>query len=489
MSVAKFIKSYQLSNPERFNEDLINLKKNEDITMYISDVCRSLEIIEYIEFLGCEYQEMNKVYKNTQASKEIDIEESRLVNLVMKFRISKDGEEEIIEKKLFFPELIDGQYFIINGNRFFPVFQLVDSGTYKTSKAVTLKTILMPISTREDKKGKFEDMDGTSYSSKVLVLNIFKGKLNFFIYYYAKFGFDKALNYFGLDQYLSVTEEKDEDADITFSINKNLFINIFDSESLDDPNTRILIFTFLRSLPQRINTKKIQDHEYWIKKLGSNFTKNNSNQHQKGLSILASFERLLDETTKRNLRLPTRDKENIYSIVRWMASNYSILYKQDNMDLSNKRLRLYEYLIYPLVMKFSSNIYRIQNSRNVTMQQLKSMFNIQQGFLVKALVSNELIRYSNAVNSIDLFTSILKGTMSGPQSQMSGGNTINVRYRGIHSSYLGRFDLCATAASDPGVSFTLTPFCDIYENMHFTKEPSYAEIIDLEETIEEEDLT
>jgi len=140
-------------------------------------------------------------------------------------------------------------------------------------------------------------------------------------------------------------------------------------------------------------------------------------------------------------------------------------------------------------MKFSTSIYRIQNSRNVTMQQLKSMFNIQQGFLVKALVSNELIRYSNAVNSIDLFTSILKGTMSGPQSQMSGGNTINVRYRGIHSSYLGRFDLCATAASDPGVSFTLTPFCDIYENMHFTKEPSYAEFIDLEDTIEEEDLT
>ena len=43
--------------------------------------------------------------------------------------------------------------------------------------------------------------------------------------------------------------------------------------------------------------------------------------------------------------------------------------------------------------------------------------------------------------------------------------------KSIDISYIGRLDLCATSSNDPGSSFTVTPFCKIYDNLFFTEEP------------------
>lgn len=423
---------------------------------------------------------MDKIYQsNPKNRRDVDIETSKLDILKLRFKLTKEGEEDVlIEKKLFFPRLIDNQFFIINGNRYFPIFQLVDSGTYRTNKTVTLKTLLMSVVCRDDRGIVVEDMDGNKYSSRVINIDIFKNKINVFIYYYAKFGFEKALEYFRLNTKVIIGNQPIE-GKINFGITKNIVMSV-NKEFMENENDIALIVTLIKSLPNRITEVKLYEQEYWVKRLGSNFTKNNSNFQDKGNSILLSFERLLDETTKRNQRLPDSEKSDIYAIMRWMSSNFVTLYKQDNMDLANKRLRLYEYLIYPLSIKFSKSMYRILNSRNVTMEQLKSIFsNIPEGFLVKKLVNNELIRYNNSVNSIDLFSSILKATQSGPQSQLSGGNNINIRYRGIHPSYINNIDLCATSAGDPGISFSLTPFVKLEDNMHFTKKASYSSFSDI----------
>jgi hypothetical protein len=203
------------------------------------------------------------------------------------------------------------------------------------------------------------------------------------------------------------------------------------------------------------------------------FTTNNSNKQEKGESILISFERILDCWTKEILRVKKEDKEDIYTIVRWMILNYYELIKRDNMDLANKRLRVYEYLLYGLLSKFSKGVYRILNTRNPTFEKLKSILtNIRKGMLIKDIVNSELVRYSNSVNSINIFNSSLKFTMSGPQSPFNKSN-INVRHRGIHPSYIGRIGLTATSPGDPGISGTLVPFLELPKDchMHFTKEP------------------
>lgn len=159
--------------------------------------------------------------------------------------------------------------------------------------------------------------------------------------------------------------------------------------------------------------------------------------------------------------------------------NYITLSKLDVMDLSFKRLRLREYLIYPLLTRLSDGVYRLLNKKNPSLNDINSIFKIPKGFLINYLVKSETIQYVNAVNTYDLFSVALKGTLSGPQSPFQG-NSDNMKLRSIHPSYLGRLDLISTSTGDPGVSFTLVPFLHMYKDMHFTEE------IDLD-LVEDED--
>ena len=59
-----------------------------------------------------------------------------------------------------------------------------------------------------------------------------------------------------------------------------------------------------------------------------------------------------------------------------------------------------------------------------------------------------------------------------PQSQFASGS-VNVKYRTIHDSYVGRLSLLSTSAGDPGCSGTLVPFLKLTDNMHFTKLPDW----------------
>ena len=112
------------------------------------------------------------------------------------------------------------------------------------------------------------------------------------------------------------------------------------------------------------------------------------------------------------------------------------------------------------------------NGRNKTIEKILTVFNnINIGKIVSDISNNKLIRYSNAPNTIDLFSSQLKGSNTGFQNQ-SNQSGMNIRTKGIHPSFLGNIDIVSTSTNDPGSSFTLTPFCDIKETLHFTDDMS-----------------
>ena len=82
--------------------------------------------------------------------------------------------------------------------------------------------------------------------------------------------------------------------------------------------------------------------------------------------------------------------------------------------------------------------------------------------LIQQLHRSGLLRYDDRVNDQD-FWGKLKLTTKGPNSL--GGNNENniaVKYRGIHSSFLGRLDINVCGTSDPGTSALLTPFCETH---------------------------
>jgi DNA-directed RNA polymerase beta subunit len=371
----------------------------------LDPICKALEIIPEITYLGSSIEPINKIYNFSKSEKDIDIEKSELQLIKMNFNIKKDDKEEKISKYIYFPKLVDHHYFIINGNRYFPVYQLLDSGTYRTNKALTLKTLLMPIVLRE-KKEIFEDINGEKYSLLNIDLDLFRNKIPFLIYFFAKFGYEGTIQHFGLNELIFLLEKEDLDLldeeeledNVIFMITKNLAL-VVDKTFFQDRNNQIIVGTMLNCFNSRIKIDKIYEKDYWIKKLGGYFTTNNSNKQEKGEGIILSFERILDNWTKTILRVEEEHKQDIYTVVRWMVNNYTTLIKQDNMHLANKRLRLYEYLLHPLLIKFSKGTYRVLNSKNSNFEKIRTIFsNIQKGFVVKKIINNELLRYDNSVN-------------------------------------------------------------------------------------------
>jgi hypothetical protein len=87
-------------------------------------------------------------------------------------------------------------------------------------------------------------------------------------------------------------------------------------------------------------------------------------------------------------------------------------------------------------------------------------------YLIKNIVQNELLRYYNASNdAMTLYSAITKYSMKGPQALSS---FVHTSQRDVHPSYTGRISLVASNASTPGLSGTLVPFLELYDE-YFAK--------------------
>jgi hypothetical protein len=170
----------------------------------------------------------------------------------------------------------------------------------------------------------------------------------------------------------------------------------------------------------------------------------------------------MDDATRKILNIADEDKQNTLSVIKYMLKNFDELTQEDNQDLENKRIRLYEYQLYPLRKYFSDQIYRVLNSPTRSKLILNRIFsNLKPMYIIKKTVVNELLRYYNSTNEMNLYSCLLKYTFRGPQSI---NKIVSVNQRDIHPSYVGRLSLVASSASDPGISGTLTPFVKLYDN-------------------------
>jgi hypothetical protein len=213
---------------------------------------------------------------------------------------------------------------------------------------------------------------------------------------------------------------------------------------------------------------------FWIDKLAVFFTKNSDStkKFEKIKTMLISLDRLIDDATRKVLNLPEEDKRNTLNIIRYMLRNFETLSREDNQDLDNKRLRIYEYMLYPLRKFFSDHIYRVLNSPTRSANILQRIFsNLNPMYIIKQTVVNELLRYYNSTNEMNLYACLLKYTFRGPQSI---SKTVSVNQRDLHPSYTGRLSLVSSSASDPGISGTLVPFIEVHDYF-FTKQKNIGE--------------
>lgn len=474
----KMMRDYQDSNPEKFNKEFLTVKERDNEEKYFDVLMKTFNYVKgenySITYLGHEkvghkiydpdktYVSNPKQDKGVKKETYISTDKSLLSVYKFYFELQCNDEKEVINFDLYYPELIKGQYFLINDNRYFPVFQLLDSSFFNKNDGIVFKTLIQPIVILGQ--------------SDTFSLKAFKKEINPMYYFFAKFGYYKTLEYFGIQDDIVFTENKTDEYEdvIEFPINKKMYAYIDREAYNKSSNSRKIFNSILNCFNSRSKIDKLDEDDIWAKKLGSFFTSTTDKNKKiaKANNTLMSLERTLDELNKEILRYDPEDKKDIYAVLRYALQNYEDLYKRDNCNLANKRIRSHEVFLYPLFLKSTSFVKRINNGKTINMDRLKN-FIPSKGFIIKCAINNELARYDNSCNSISLITK-LSFSQGGVQSQFQSG-AVSTIYRVNNPSYIGKIDLLATSAGNPGCTGLFTPFVKLIDDKYFTEKEDNSE--------------
>lgn len=419
-----FIKTYKNDNENRINFDLINRVNDDELVEYLVNSCKSLEVLKNIKFLGYEYitdeskidindyMSTRKKSKKKSDTKYMYLQDSRYGELKLRFRLTCKDDETIITKKLLVPIPDENGYYTIKGKKYFLLYQMVDSSTYTTRQNLTLKS-LMPVTIKRNPK-EYSDTDGNTYTAPTYVIYVFRKEVDVLLFYFAKIGVSKTLSYFSVEPVIKFTaEEVDKKKNIYFQINSKLYIEVNRYFFLKYQYVQSMVFMILNICTNRLTFENLEDKKYWTEKIGSMNATNVYTYYEKGLNTLTFFDRMLDETTKKILRVHPENKKNIYSVVKWMIQNFNELRKKDNMALENKRLRCNEYIASLLTKEFSSRVNRIISLGNkVTLDKVKEIFKFPGDIIITQLYKSGLLRYDDKINDLDFFSK-LKFTLKG----------------------------------------------------------------------------
>jgi len=457
------MKDYQ---PElHFNDEVIKgYRKKENIQEHVINIYKNLEQSGFIKINKIEYiDDESKIptYTDNDGQSWLQVKESRLNMLKIFFTIdqpSKDGCSHIeTSATIFIPKLIDDYLYMIKGNTYYTIYQIVDESTYTTYDGVTLKSILMPIILKRQKTT-LEDSDGKIHEGLIYNLNLFKKVLNVLHYYLAEYGMEGTLNMFDPEEHIRIakSDKSRKNNEYAFKISKTVTV-LVDKKAFDSDTKVLRPFVFeLADMLQRVNVEKVFNDEFWLGKLGL-FTKNTNNKIIKAQTVLKSFKRILDSSTQSILRIDDENKKDTFALVAWMIRNYDELKTKDNFDFRHKRARLTEYIVNDLQKKFSNKTYTLLNSpKTINAMKIKSLSTVSPNELISLMMKCSLLRYQNAVNDMSLFNTALKWSKRGPQSiGESSRKAINDKYRDTDPSQLFILDINTFSNSDPGGRYVM----------------------------------
>lgn len=471
----------------KVNEDLIYNIRQESLAEYVVDAFKTLES-KHLKMTDWELitdeskfdpDQINvkhiKANKNKKYTKRLSMTRSRYDLLRMHFHLkASDGEcDETLELLLF--KTVKNYYYVIDGNKFYPIYQLLDSSTYTTKDFATLKSMLLPIAIKKIDSN-ITTVQGDVLYAPVFNLCIFKKKIKPILYYLATIGFNNTMRYFQMEDIIDVSRNKkyDKNEQYCFRTNKGFYIKVIKYFFDNDLFTRNVVNMLHGEMEDCESTQDLHSNEYWTIRLGSRYISSTNSQDLliKGKGIIVSFHRLLDRIIKKNLKHIVYNKRDSYAIVRWMMRDFYDIKAKDNMDLKNKRIRLAEYIAAYVIKKLSGKMNSFLAESNVKLEDVQKLIAHDKNMIIRTVIGSKapLLRYDNSVNDMDLFTA-LKYSSKGPSSiGEKGGNSINIKYRGIHTSYVSRLDLNTSGSSDPGLSGIITPFCELHGKF-FSEEP------------------
>ena len=502
--------AYMDQLPEKFNEEFIMSRDDHEILEKIRDIFEDLLVLPEIhinrEDITLETDEsafgpikqQGRYYKPVAASR---------LNRIH-YKVTIDGLDHPIERDLYINKMLDKSFYINEGIRYFLVWQIVDSSSYGFGNGTSFKAMTMPVTmlvnNRFDIKSELTDL--SFLNLPIYEFATFNKLVAPLIYIMSNYAISKLMDkypkidnvdeftafsdegiidyfneYFGIETKFSDNmAELVEDDRTIFAVKNDKETGVYYSlptDKLDTVEAKTIIscLSFCKS-PKKKDKKKnivfnysqLTNMWFWIDQLAAAFSQTTDifKKYEKAKGVFISLSRLIDEPTRKIVRIPAKHKKDIFTVMRYIMHNFDEMANADGQDLTHKRIRLYEYLLFPLRSYFGNKIYTIFSSPNSTVQNLEKIFTgLTPMFLIKECITSELLHYFNSTNEFNLYGSLLRYTFHGPQAY---GSTVSIDQRSLHPSYTGRLSLISSNAGDPGTSGTLVPFVKVYEGGYFT---------------------
>ena len=356
---------------EQLNIGLMNKEYDDNLPELIALSFKGLEILPQIKILGYTWVPDEEKYdpndhlirRNSNKNKIIkNISETRCGVMYIDVEVSgldKNGVMKVhyIKKPLIIPIQDKDGYYLIKGKKCYLIYQMVDKMLYPSFGAVTIKS-LMPICVKTSKE-EFKDTDGNMHVIPIYNIQIFKSAINVLLIY-SHLGITKTLNFMEINRFVTVLEKnsnypKNDDilyfecgkkSDIVVAVKKE----IFGKEIYVKSMVGCLIKLFEET---KIKFVDIDNWNEWMILVGG------KNTIRRGMYQHIFFNRLLDDVTRRELKINDYDKQNIYYLLRWILQNYHTLWAKDNLSMINKRLRCNEYVGSFITAAISQRINRL----------------------------------------------------------------------------------------------------------------------------------
>ncbi len=462
----EYLSDYVSDYEEKLNVDLMTKAADGNIVDYVVDSWKSLEVVKYIKFLGYDFntrestidinRHIFKRNKNVPKKYQYDyklINDDRVGLLTVHLKISitekdpKTGQdrirEKLINKDMLIPLIDERGYLYINGKPYYLIYQLLEKSTYTTLASTVIKS-LMPIVIKRVPVV-HEDVDGNSYMMPLFRTFVFHRETDIMLFVASNFGIEYGLIYMKVNSIIHLIPNLNERKDncLYFQISKTCYLEV-NKEMFDKwQYVQAIVAGLLSILTNRFDLSQIDNTDQFIKKLTP------SNTLEKGMDTLTSFNRMLDETTRKILKVDDYHKKDVYAIIRWAMMEFNQLRMKDNMSLENKRLRCNEYIASLLTQEFSTRLNRIINMGNkVTLENIVDIFKFPGTILIQKMHVSGVLRFYECINDMSFFNRF-KWTSKGPHSLgRKNSNNIAARYRGVHPSFLGQFDLLTCGNSD-----------------------------------------
>jgi hypothetical protein len=479
----------------KFNEDVIlGIREQDKMITYLDETWKEVQrhIPQNLKYLGYRFDDSGNRFRELNVGKEkkkvvkSDIIKTMSINdtyarlAIFQFEISVEDQQTnemktvYVESQIYIPLYVDKYHFYIRGNKYSTPFQITDAITY-TNRAnmVVLKTMTRAIKMAKEKRPTpIQDIFGNKYIVQIFYIYMSSKKVPFVLYYFAYFGFNTTFEYFGADKFCkfhSTAPLEDEDERIYFKFGM-IYISVDRNAFNNNPLLRQFIASVLEVQKKHMGIEEIESTTRWKFILGSTISENNA--LSKGEGLLRTFIVSLDHRTIINIKklIGGGPKESTFAVVRYIFLNFGTLSARTN-SLANKRIRLSEYLINPVIQSIYRKLYRFLSTtkKNQDIDRCLDIIKIPSGLIIGAVsgknkgeLALDIAKYSSSCNDNTLLNVGLSYTTSGPGSASSkSGSMVSSVQRALDTSYLGRLCISTSTNSSPGLSGTLSPMTDI----------------------------